>query len=89
MADGNGFLVAIGECLRRRRRALGKGKRKVTQAALAQRVGWQHQAICRLERGQTAISLERFVLVCHALGTHPAAVILDAERMEANRNDQD
>ena len=68
----------------------GRRRARLSQRAVAERVGVSSEFISRMERGLTLPALDTFVRLCRALGTTPNSLLLerpyssDVEKMNAN-----
>lgn len=50
-------------------------KKKMTQAQLADRLGWSQQIIAKLELGRTGMRVEQLVDIAEALDVKPALLL--------------
>ncbi len=67
-----------------------KGKRLergISLRKLAQKLGVSVQYLSMLERGKAAVSLERFLSICYAIGVEPSEV-LPRETVEKDGEDE-
>lgn len=51
--------------------------RRLSQAALAARLGWPRDTLAHYEYGRRALSVDRLVTLAAALEVHPAALLID------------
>jgi transcriptional regulator with XRE-family HTH domain len=71
------FYIAAG----RRIRTVREG-RGLSQAILAQRIGFTRSSVANLEAGRQRITLHLFVLIAKALGVNPDALLPDTSMLE-------
>ena len=50
-------------------------KQKISQGALAERIGIDRKTINRIENGHFSPSLENFILICDSLSLEPSAIL--------------
>jgi transcriptional regulator with XRE-family HTH domain len=68
----------IGRRIAAARRAAG-----LTQAELAQRLGWPRDTLIHYEHGRRALSIDRLSAIADALTLHPASLLIADERLAA------
>ncbi|HEY0737300.1 MAG TPA: helix-turn-helix transcriptional regulator [Herpetosiphonaceae bacterium] len=51
--------------------------RRLSQAALAARLGWPRDTLAHYEYGRRALTVDRLVVLAAALDVHPAALLID------------
>ncbi|HEX6289400.1 MAG TPA: helix-turn-helix transcriptional regulator [Herpetosiphonaceae bacterium] len=66
-----------------RRIAAVRQARRLSQAALAERLGWPRDTLAHYEYGRRALTIERLAAVAAALGVHPAALLVDDPALAA------
>lgn len=68
----------IGRRIAAARRAAG-----LTQAELAQRLGWPRDTLIHYEHGRRALAIDRLIMIAGALALHPATLLISDERLAA------
>jgi transcriptional regulator with XRE-family HTH domain len=71
------FYIAAGKRIRTVREARG-----LSQATLAQRIGFTRSSVANLEAGRQRITLHLFVLIARALGTEPDILLPDTSMLK-------
>lgn len=70
--SGDELNHSVGRLIAAERRRAG-----LTQADLAERLGWPRDTLIHYEHGRRAISVDRLQAIAEALAIHPAVLLID------------